>query len=77
MFVIFNEGKYEDYKRSGKKPSDFCKTDLKYPDVKSTNFVKRYFADVTSLIESIEEYRRVSNVPNGEYTLYDLLTAPA
>lgn len=77
MFVIFNEGKYEDYKRSGKKPSDFCITDLKYPDVKSTNFVKWYFADVTSLIESIEEYRRVSNVPNGEYTLYDLLTAPA
>lgn len=77
MLVIFNEGKYEDYKRSGKKPSDFCETDLKYPDVKSTNFVKPYFADVTSLIESIEEYRRVSNVPNGEYTLYDLLTAPA
>lgn len=42
MLVIFNEDKYEEYKKSGKKPSDFCKTDLKYPNVKSTDFVKRY-----------------------------------
>jgi hypothetical protein len=73
MLVIFNEGKYEEYKKSGKKPSDYCKTDLKYPNVKSTDFVKRYFADVNSLIASIIEYRRVSNIPNGEYTLSDLL----
>lgn len=46
---------------------------LKYPNVKSTDFVKRYFADITSLIASIVEYRRVSNVPSGEYTLSDLL----
>jgi len=73
MLVIFNEGKYEEYKKSDKKPSDYCKTDLKYPNVKSTDFVKRYFADVTSLIASIVEYRRVSNIPSGEYTLSDLL----
>ena len=73
MLVIFNEDKYEEYKKSGKKPSDFCKTDLKYLNVKSTDFVKRYFADITSLIASIVEYLRVSNVPSGEYTLSDLL----
>ena len=73
MLVIFNEGKYEEYKKSDKKPSDYCKTDLKYPNVKSTDFVKRYFADVNSLIASIVEYRRVSNIPSGEYTLSDLL----
>ena len=67
MLVIFNEGKYEEYKKSGKKPSDYCKTDLKYPNVKSTDFVKRYFADVNSLIASIVEYRRVSNIPSGEF----------
>lgn len=70
MLVIFNEDKYEEYKKSGKKPSDFCKTDLKYPNVKSTDFVKRYFADITSLIASIVEYRRVSNVPSGEYSMF-------
>ena len=30
MLVILGEGKYDEYKKSGKKPSDFCKTDLKY-----------------------------------------------
>lgn len=73
MLVIFNEDKYEEYKKSGKKPSDFCKTNLKHPNVKNTDFVKNYFADINSLISSIIEYRRISNIPSGEYTLSDLL----
>lgn len=73
MLVIFNEDKYEEYKKSGKKPSDFCKTNLKHPNVKNTDFVKSYFADINSLISSIIEYRRISNIPSGEYTLSDLL----
>lgn len=73
MLVIFNEGKYEDYKKSGRKPSDFCKMDLRYSSVKSTEFVKRYFADVDSLVAAILEYKRVSNIPSGEYSLSDLL----
>lgn len=73
MLVILNEGKYNEYKRSGKKPSDFCKTNLKYPNVKSTDFLEKYFADVNALIAAIKEYKRVSNIPNGEYTLFDLL----
>ena len=36
MLVILNEGKYEDFKKSGKKPCDFCKTDLKYPNAKKS-----------------------------------------
>lgn len=73
MLVIFNEGKYAEYKRSGKKPSEFCKTNMNYSNVKSTEFVKNYFADVNALISSITEYRRVSNIPSGEYTLSNLL----
>lgn len=73
MLVIFNEGKYSEYKKSGKKPSDFCKTDLKIPKVKNYDFVKRYFSDVDTLIAAIHEYRRVSNIPKGEYALYDIL----
>ena len=73
MLVILGEGKYDEYKKSGKKPSDFCKTDLKYPNVKSTDFIKVYFSDVNFLISAITEYRRVSNIPNGEYSLFDLL----
>lgn len=30
-------------KKSNKKPSEFCKTELKYKNVKSTEFLKRVF----------------------------------
>lgn len=74
MLVILNGGKYEDYKKSEeKKPSDFCKRILRYPNVKSAAFVKRYFANVDTLLSSIAEYKRVSNIPQGEYSLSDLL----
>lgn len=73
MLVIFNENKYDEYKRSGKKPSDFCKTDLKYSNVKSSAFVKQYFSNIDSLISALLEYKRVSNIQRDEYTLADLL----
>lgn len=50
MLVIFTEGKYEEYKKSKKKPSAFCKEDLRIADVKSTHFVESYFADINDLI---------------------------
>ncbi len=73
MLVIFNEDKYADYKKSKKKPSDFCKIDLKYKNVKNTNFLKKYFDNVDVLIDSIRKYKQVSNIRNGEYALADLL----
>lgn len=73
MLIIHNEGVYERFKRSGKKPSDFCKIDLRMHDVKSYDFVKAYFNDPEILVKAIKEYRRTANIPNGEYTLLDLL----
>lgn len=73
MLIIHNEGAYERFKRSGKKPSDFCKTDLRMHDVKSYDFVKGYFSNPDTLVKAIKEYRRTANIPNGEYTLLDLL----
>lgn len=73
MLIIFNEGKYEEYKKSGKKPSDFCKTDMKMSNVKSVSFVTDYFQDIECLIAAIKEYRRVSNIQRNEHTLCDLL----
>ena len=73
MLIIHNEGAYERFKRSGKKPSDFCKIDLRMHDVKSYDFVKEYFRDPDTLVRAIKEYRRTANIPNGEYTLLDLL----
>ena len=73
MLIIHNEGVYERFKRSGKKPSDFCKIDFRMHDVKSYDFVKAYFNDPEILVKAIKEYRRTANIPNGEYTLLDLL----
>ena len=38
MLIIFNEDKYKEFKKSGKKPSVFCKEDLKMTGVKAYSF---------------------------------------
>ena len=48
MLIILNEGKYDAYKRSRKKPSDFCKEDLRMSGVKSRVFVEKYFSLLNS-----------------------------
>lgn len=73
MLIIFNENRYDDFKRTGKKPSDFCIQDLKYKNVKSTEFVANYFSNIEELIAAIREYKRVSQIQRGEYALADLL----
>ena len=73
MLIIFNEDKYTEYKKSKMKPSEFCKIKLKLGNVKSYEFVKKYFSDISKLCESINEYRQISKVRKGENTLFDLL----
>lgn len=73
MLIILNENKYVDFKKSGEKPSTFCKSKLKHKEVKSYDFVKNYFYNVDELIKCIKEYKRISNVKRDEYTLCDLL----
>lgn len=70
---IFNENKYNEFKKSKKKPSDFCKSELKLASVKNYDFVKNYFSNTDKLLASIHEYKRVSNIPKGEDTLFNLL----
>jgi len=73
MLVILNENKYNDFKKSKMKPSEFCKTQLGFNNVKMYDFVKGYFDDRDKLMKSILEYRRISKIKKGEYTLSDLL----
>lgn len=73
MLIIFNENKYIQYKASGMKPSEYCKSVLKYHDVKSEAFVREYFDNMEILVAAIHEYKRVSNVKRGEITLADIL----
>lgn len=73
ILIILHEHKYDAYSRSRKKPSDFCKEDLKMGGVKSRKFVESFFSNIDDLISAIREYRRVSCIPPGEYALVDLL----
>ena len=73
MLIVLNEKKYSDFKKSGKKPSIFCKEDLKMSNVKSYSFVRDYFKDPNDLISSIKKYHEISRIQKGEYTLLDLL----
>lgn len=73
MLIIFNEDKYREFKKSGKKPSIFCKEDLKMADVKAYDFVKKYFGNPSVLVAAIKKYHEMSKIQKGEYTLLDLL----
>ena len=73
MLIIFNEYKYKEFKKSGMKPSEFCKDKLKMTDVKSYRFVKAYFSDSELLVAAIRKYHETSKIRKGEYTLLDLL----
>lgn len=73
MLIILAENQYKEFKKSGKKPSDFCRENLRMPDVKSYKYVLDYFADSSILVEAIKEYHRIAKIPRGEYTLLDLL----
>ena len=73
MLIICSENKYNDYKHSNLKPSEYCKQILHMSNVKTYDFVKTYFSDISKLLDAIKEYHRVSNIKNNEYTLLDLL----
>lgn len=73
MLIIFCEDRYTDYKKSGKKPSDYCKENLKMSQVKSYDFVRDYFKNPAVLVRAIEKYSEISKIRKGEFTLLDLL----
>lgn len=73
MLLIFAEDKYKEFKKSGKKPSDFCKEDLRMADVKSYDYVSGYFSNPAILVNAIKKYHEKSKIQRGEYTLLDLL----
>lgn len=60
MLIIFNEDKYNEFKKSGKKPSIFCKENLRMSSVKSYDFVKEYFENPKILVQAIKKYNEIS-----------------
>lgn len=54
--LLVAENQYKEFKKSGKKPSDFCKENLRMSDVKSYDYVFNYFSNSGILVEAIKEY---------------------
>ena len=73
MLIILKENQYEEYKKARLKPSEFCKSVLKYHDVKSYAFVSAYFSDPSDLLAAMKQYKEISRIPKGEWTLLDLV----
>lgn len=73
MLIILNEKRYDAFKKSGKKPSDYCKEDLRMKSVKSYQFVSEYFSNTDILVSAIKRYTEISKVRKGEFTLLDIL----
>ncbi len=73
MLIIHNENKYDQFKKSRKKPSDYCKQNLKLGEVKSYKFIEKYFSDVDVLMEAIKMHKKKAPTVKDGYTLADLL----
>lgn len=73
MLIILKENRYEEYNKTRLKPSEFCKAVLKYHDVKSYAFVSAYFSEPSDLLTAMKQYKEISRIPKGEWTLLDLV----
>ena len=73
MLIIHCENKYNEYCHSKKKPSDFCKQDLrKLKYDKKYETVKAYFDPPDKLVNAIKLYHQKQQT-KGQYSLLDLL----
>lgn len=75
ILVIIKEGKYHDYckYKSKLKPSKYCSQKLGISNVKSKDFVEKYFSDVTELEAAIKEYKSKHKFSKGEFCLANIL----
>lgn len=73
VLIIHCENKYNEYCRSKKKPSDFCKQNLpKLKYDKKYETVKAYFEQPDKLLNAIKIYHQ-KHQSKGQYSLLDLL----
>lgn len=73
MLIILSEDKFDEFKKMRIKPSEYCKQILRYSDVKSYQFISKYFLDVHKLVYAINMYHQKAKVQKDEKTLFDLL----
>ena len=73
VLTIINEGKWEAWKRTSVKPSEYCATALRMPKIKQKGFLEQYW-DVEGIVGAAREYRRLSKLQPGEICLADIIS---
>lgn len=79
MLAIYKENACDLWKRRSRtnrqlKPCEFCKQDLKLPDIKSATFLNEYWNDPFEIIRCIKRYSQDhSNRDSNSFLLADLL----
>ena len=74
ILMIIHKGDYSKYtnkRKSKMKPSEFCKIEYGLPGIKRGGMVREFFGGVDALVNSINEYARVTKTEG--YTLKDLI----
>jgi len=74
MLIICAERKYCDFKKKKRmSPNEYCKSILRYKNVKQYSFVNTYFANIALLEDSLFEYKRLAKAQKNEKIIWDLL----
>lgn len=71
--IICGEDQYAQYKRSNRKPSEYCKAVLRMQHVKSYDYVRAYFSNPAVLVRAIRQYGQNTQKRPDEWMLLDLL----
>lgn len=73
MLCVIRENAWQQWQKSRKRPSDYCKQDLGLPKIKQRQFLELYW-DAASITDAAREYKRLSNIDKNELCLADIIT---
>lgn len=73
ILIILSEGRYDDFKKSRKKPSNYCKEDMDIGYTKSYDYTYKYFNDANKLLKAINEYSRITRKSTDYFNLKDII----
>lgn len=74
VLAVIREGKWQEWKKSRKKPSQYCKESLHMDKLKQQAFLDAYWS-ASQIASAAREYKRLSRIGKNELCLADLIRA--
>ena len=74
ILIIIDKGDYSTYSRKYKstiKPSDYCKTNYRINNIKSSGIMNSVFPSLESLMNALKIYNKYK--PKGEHSIYSII----